>query len=158
MMEWLGDHAWQAWLGAMIVLGAGEMISLDLVLGMLAVGAAVGMVAALAGLGGVVQVLLALVAATACLALVRPSLLRRLHNAPDLRLGHHKLVGSQALVTSEITGLAPGRVRLAGEIWSAAPYDETLTIPVGATVEVLEIRGATAYVHPTEIPMLPSAD
>ena len=35
-----------------------------------------------------------------------------------------------------------------GEIWSAQPYDETLTIEPGETVEVFEIRGATAYVHP----------
>ena len=158
MMDWLGEHAAEAWLAAMIVLAAGEMLSLDLVLGMLAAGAAVGLVAALVGLGGVAQVLLALVAATACLALVRPSLLRRLHSAPELKLGHHRLLGSPALVTSEISAHTMGRVKLAGEIWSAAAYDESLVIPVGATVEVLEIRGATAYVHPTELPTLPYAD
>jgi membrane protein implicated in regulation of membrane protease activity len=44
--------------------------------------------------------------------------------------------------------MAPGRIRLAGEIWSAQPYDETLSIEAGETVEVFEIRGATAFVHP----------
>ncbi len=44
--------------------------------------------------------------------------------------------------------MEPGRVKVGGEIWSAKPYDETLAIEPGATVEVLEIRGATAYVHP----------
>ena len=38
--------------------------------------------------------------------------------------------------------------RLSGQEWSAQPYDETLTIEPGETIEVLEIRGATAYVHP----------
>ena len=47
-----------------------------------------------------------------------------------------------------ISALRPGRMLLAGETWSAEPYDESLTIEPGATVEVLEIRGATAYVHP----------
>ena len=52
------------------------------------------------------------------------------------------------MVTERITGLEPGRVKLGGEIWTAKPYDETLVIEPGSTVEVLEIRGATAYVHP----------
>ena len=51
-------------------------------------------------------------------------------------------------MTETVTALAPGRVRLAGDVWSAQPYDETLTIEPGETVEVFEIRGATAYVHP----------
>ena len=87
-------------------------------------------------------------ASVAMLALVRPSLMKQLHSGPELRLGHGKLVGKQGLVTEPITALNPGRVRLAGEIWSAEPYDESLTIEPGETVEVLEIRGATAYVHP----------
>jgi membrane protein implicated in regulation of membrane protease activity len=39
-------------------------------------------------------------------------------------------------------------VKVGGEIWSAAPYDETQTIQPGAVVEVFAIRGATAYVYP----------
>ena len=56
-------------------------------------------------------------------------------------------------MTEEITGLQTGRVMLGGEIWSAAPYDENVTIAPGETVEVLQIKGATAYVHP-----MPSLD
>ena len=53
---------------------------------------------------------------------------------------------------------SPGRIRLAGEIWSAAPYDENLTIEPGETVEVFEIRGATAYVHPVPAPRVLTRD
>ena len=67
---------------------------------------------------------------------------------------HGKLVGQQGMVTERITGLEAGRIKLAGEIWSAKPYDDTLSIEPGSTVEVLEIRGATAYVHP--VPSLES--
>ena len=95
-----------------------------------------------------VQLLAAAGTSVAMLGLVRPSLAKRLHTGPELQLGHGKLVGKQGLVTETITSLEPGRVRLAGDIWSAEPYDETLTIEAGETVEVLEIRGATAYVHP----------
>ncbi len=147
-MEWLRDHLWETWLGLSILLGVLEMFSLDLFMLMLAAGAVVGMVAALLGLPAVVQVIAALVSSVAMVALVRPSMLKRLHSGPELSLGHGKLVGTQALVTSDITTVTPGRIRAAGEVWSALPYDETLSIPAGATVEILEIRGATAYVHP----------
>ena len=67
---------------------------------------------------------------------------------PELSLGHGKLVGRQGIVTEEISGLTAGRIKLAGEFWTAEPYDDTTSIAAGETVEVLEIRGATAVVHP----------
>jgi membrane protein implicated in regulation of membrane protease activity len=96
----------------------------------------------------VVQVLAALAASIAMLAFVRPTFVKRLHSGPELQLGHSKLVGTRGLVTQEITGLAPGRITAAGEIWTALPYDEHLRIAPGETVEILQIKGATAYVHP----------
>ncbi|MEZ5094947.1 MAG: NfeD family protein [Nocardioides sp.] len=147
-LDWLREHDWQAWLALSIVLGMAEMFSLDLILIMLAAGAVVGMVAALAGLGAGLQVIAAAGAAIAMLALVRPSVAARLHAGPSLEVGHGKLVGQQGVVTEAGTALQPGRIRLAGEIWSAAPYDDRLTLEPGQAVEVLEIRGATAYVHP----------
>jgi membrane protein implicated in regulation of membrane protease activity len=147
-MDWLSEHAWAAWLGVAAVLGMAELVSLDLVLIMLAVGALAGMVTAAIGAAVVVQVVVAGGAAIAMLALVRPSLVARLHQGPELRLGTTKLVGQRAVVTQRITGLSVGQIKLAGETWSAAPYDEHVTIEPGATVEVFEIRGATAYVHP----------
>ena len=147
-MDWIRDHLWETWLGLSIVLGVAEMFSLDLILAMLAVGAVVGMVAAIIGLPVVVQVLAALAASIAMLAFVRPAFVKRLHGGPELALGHGKLVGTRALVTQEITGLAPGRIKVAGELWTALPYDEHLRIAPGETVEILQIKGATAYVHP----------
>jgi membrane protein implicated in regulation of membrane protease activity len=146
--EWLRDHATEAWLGVAIVLGIAEMFSLDLVLIMLAAGALGGVVTSLFTDLVLVQFLVAVTISIGMLAVVRPGLARRLHHGPELRLGHGKLVGVQGLVTEQITSITPGRVKLAGEIWSAQPYDDTLTIEPGETVEVLEIRGATAYVHP----------
>ena len=147
-MEWFQEHAWQAWLGLAIGLGVAEMFGLDLILIMLAVGALAGMVTAALDAPVAVQFLVAAGTSVAMLALVRPNLTRRLHHGPELQLGHGKLVGRQGVVTEAISSLAPGRVKLAGELWTAEPFDETLTIEAGETVEVLEIRGATAYVHP----------
>jgi membrane protein implicated in regulation of membrane protease activity len=147
-MDWLGDHMAAVWLAVAILFGIAEMASLDLILAMLALGALAGMITALVGAGFAVSAIVAAIASVACLALVRPTLVKRLHSGPELSLGHGKLVGQQGLVTQRITGMEPGRVKVGGEIWSASPYDETIAIEPGATVEVLEIRGATAYVHP----------
>jgi membrane protein implicated in regulation of membrane protease activity len=147
-VEWLGDHLWAVWLVLAVALGVAEMVSLDLVLIMVAVGALVGALAALASFPLILQVLLAAGASTAMLALVRPELVKKLHSGPDLVTGMNKLVGQQGVVTEELTSHHPGRVKLAGEIWSACPYDDSLTIAPGEKVEVFAIRGATAYVHP----------
>ncbi len=147
-MDWLGENAWAGWLAGASLLAVAEMFSLDLILLMLSVGALAGMVTALLGAPIGLQFLIAAGTSVAMLALVRPSLAKRLHTGPELQLGHGKLVGKQALVTETVTMQNPGRIRLAGEIWSAQPYDETLTIEPGETVEVFEIKGATAYVHP----------
>ena len=148
-MDWIRDHLWETWLALSIVLGVAEMFSLDLILTMLAAGAVVGMVAAAARApASSSRSWPRLAASVAVLALVRPAFVKRLHGGPELALGHGKLVGSQALVTEEISGLAAGRIKVAGETWTALPYDENLTIAAGETVEILQIKGATAYVHP----------
>jgi membrane protein implicated in regulation of membrane protease activity len=146
--EWLRDNTWSAWLSLAVILGVAEMASLDLVLAMLAVGALGGAAASLVTDLVLVQALVAILTAVGMLALVRPNLVRRLHTGPELRLGHTRLIGAQGSVTREITALTPGEVKVSGEFWTAQPYDETLTIALGETVQVLEIRGATAYVHP----------
>jgi membrane protein implicated in regulation of membrane protease activity len=153
-MDWLSEHLAAVWLGVAILLGVAELASMDLVLLMLAVGALVGMLVSLGGAGFAISAIAAAVASVACLALVRPQLVKRMHAGPELSLGHGKLVGQQGICTERITGLEAGRIKLAGEIWSAKPYDDTLVIDPGSTVEVLEIRGATAYVHP--VPSLES--
>lgn len=147
-MDWFRDHLWETWLGLAVLLGVAEMFSLDLVLIMLAVGALAGMAVAMVGAPFALQALVAAGAAVAMLAVVRPSVARRFHGGPELRLGHGKLVGQQAVVTEEITAQQTGRILLGGEVWSAAPYDESLVIAPGETVEVFQIKGATAYVHP----------
>jgi membrane protein implicated in regulation of membrane protease activity len=147
-MDWFGEQAWATWLAAAFLLAVAEMFSLDLILIMLAVGAIAGAITAALDLNVAIQIIAAAGTSLAMLALVRPSLTKRLHTGPELRLGHGKLVGQQGVVTEQITAQNPGRVKLAGEIWSAQPYDDALVIEPGETVEVFEIRGATAYVHP----------
>ena len=87
-----------------------------------------------------------MVASIAALGVVRPSVVKRLHTGPNLVLGHDALVGRQGLVVEEVSSQA-GQIRIGGEIWTARPYDEDQVIPVGAKVDIFQIKGATALVH-----------
>jgi membrane protein implicated in regulation of membrane protease activity len=138
-MEWFEQYAWQVWTALALVLGVLELFSMELFLLMLAAGAGVA----------------ALGTSVAMLALVRPNIVKRLHSGPELRLGHHALVGREAVAVSRIDGDA-GQVRINGELWTARAYDPTCVIPEGARVDVMQIKGATALVH--EIPSLESGD
>jgi membrane protein implicated in regulation of membrane protease activity len=141
-----GVDPWQVWLGLAIALGVLELFSLDLILLMLALGAVVGMVLALAGLDTWVQVLAAVATSVAALGLVRPSVVKRLHQGPTLVLGHDALVGRTAVVVEEVSSQG-GQVRINGELWTARPYDDECVIAPGAKVDVFQIKGATALVH-----------
>lgn len=144
-MDWLQGHQWEVWLCVAILLLIGEMFTLDLFLAMLAAGALAGMLSTMLTGSWVVQGGVALVVAVAMLAVVRPSLVRRLHRGEDLALGNDRLVGLVGRVSEPIRSLQPGRVAVDGEIWTASADAD---LPVGTTVEVVEIRGATAHVRP----------
>lgn len=147
-MGWLAEHQWAVWLCLAAVLAVAEMVSLDFILIMLAGGALAGMLTSVVTDSIVIQVVVAAVVSVGLIGLLRPSLLQRLHAGPELVLGHRQLLGKQGLVTQEISPSNPGRISVAGEDWQARPYDDLTTIAAGETVDVLEIKGATAYVHP----------
>jgi membrane protein implicated in regulation of membrane protease activity len=140
--------SWIVWLILAAVLGVAELLTVTLTLGLLAVAAAVAGVVGAAGIPVPFQIVAFVVAAGAGLGLVRPIALRHLKQ-PALRTGTAALVGRSALVQQEVNGHG-GRVRIGGEEWSARSYDETLVIPAGATVDVIQIEGATALVYPRE--------
>lgn len=153
MWEWLGDHEWAAWFGAAVALSVAEMLSMDFVLLMIALGLAGGGAADLLGAPLPLQILVAVVVAMGTLVFVRPSVVRRLHHGPEITTGHAALVGRSAVVTEQVTAHG-GLVKLAGETWTARPFDDSMVIPEGATVDVFEIKGATAVVYPVEMPEL----
>jgi membrane protein implicated in regulation of membrane protease activity len=144
MIDWLSDHSWVTWVGVAVVLAVVELMSLDLVLLMFALGALGA--AVVAGLGGPVWLALLVfaVVSTALLFLVRPPLVERLHAGPTLQTGHQNLVGHDALVVEPVDSRS-GRVQLAGELWSART-DGDGSFDTGVEVHVIRIDGATAVV------------
>ena len=134
------------WLGIAVALGALEMLSTGLVLIMLAGGALVAMLAAFMGASLSFQIVIGLAVAVGLLALVRPPMIRRLHAGPTLMTGAQALIGKRALVLEPLTHAVPGRVRIGGDVWTAQPFDEDDQIEAGIQVDVVSIKGATAYV------------
>jgi membrane protein implicated in regulation of membrane protease activity len=139
------------WVVVAAVLGVAEIFTLTASLGLLAVAALAAAGAAAIGLGPFAQFAIFAAVSVAGLVVVRPLVKRQLRPryGPQHRFGVAALVGRQARVVQEVTGHA-GRVRIGGEEWSARAYDETLVIPAGTTVDVIEIEGATALVYPRE--------
>jgi len=133
------------WVIAAAVLAGAETLSLDLVLIMCAGGAAGGAVTAALGGGAILQIVVAIVVSAVLLGFVRPIAKRHLVGIGTHQTGSAALVGKQAVVLRAVDA-HDGRVRLNGAEWSARSYDQTQTLPVGATVRVMEIDGATAVV------------
>ncbi|MEQ4717458.1 NfeD family protein [Nonomuraea sp. B19D2] len=140
---------WIVWVILAVVLGVAEIFTLTASLGLLGAAALLTALTAAIGLPVPLQLLCFAVSSAAGLLLLRPIAMRHIRQPTLPRFGVEALVGKPAYVVSEVTG-RDGRVRIGGEEWSARAYDETLVIPEGATVDIIEIEGATALVYPRE--------
>ena len=149
-MDWFAENWWVVWLGLALVLAAVEAVTVDFVFVMLAGGALAG--AAAAGLGAPlpIQIVTAVVAAFALLFVVRPVIKRRfMDSETDHGIGSSGLIGRDAWVLETITE-TDGRVKLAGEVWSARAPQGAGPLQPGTQVRVIEIQGATVHVSPVE--------
>jgi membrane protein implicated in regulation of membrane protease activity len=145
--------AWTVWLIIALVLAIAEILTLTFVLGMLAIGATGAAIVAAIGGGPVAQFAAFIVVSAALIALVVPTARRHRRTPARLRTGTAKLIGTRAMALSEINTADGGLVRIGGENWTARPYTDGLVIPAGEWVEVMQIDGATAVVHPTTLPV-----
>ncbi|WOT07380.1 NfeD family protein [Cutibacterium acnes] len=147
MLEPFQEHRWLLWTVASAVLAC-AVLGGDFTLLMLAAGAGAGAVTAAIVPGlWLLQVIVAVAVAALLLAVLRPTLLRRIREAPGYRSSLDKLVGSEGVATSEITD-GHGQVKVDGEEWSARALEPGSTIAVGERIEVYEVDGATLVVYP----------
>jgi membrane protein implicated in regulation of membrane protease activity len=138
--------AWVWWLVAAVGLGIPLVLTAMPEFGMFAVGGAAASLTAWLGGGIVAQVVVFAAVSTALIVVVRP-LARRARGAqlPGHATGVDALRGREAVVLERVDG-RDGRVKLAGEVWSARALDTDAAYEVGARVDVVEIDGATAVV------------
>ncbi len=138
--------AWLLWLIASGLFAAGELASGDLFLLMLAGGALGGVGVALLGGPVVLQLAAFIVVSALLLALVRPLAKRHLaEGTPEQADGVAALIGRTAKVTQAVDGHS-GRIRLGADEWTARSQYGGEHFPVGATVRILHVDGATAVV------------
>lgn len=137
--------AWVWWLVGAAALGIPLVVTAMPEFGMFAVGAVAAAVVAGLGFGAVAQVLVFIVVSVALIAVVRPIATRHAKQSPRLATGIDALKGKQAVVLERVDG-SGGRIKLAGEIWSARALDTDRAYDVGQEVDVVDIEGATAIV------------
>ena len=138
--------AWVLWLIASGLFTAGELASGDLFLLMLAGGAVGGMSVALLGGPVLLQLVGFIVVSALLLVLVRPLAKRHLtEGTPEQLDGVAAVIGRTAKVTQAVDGRG-GRIRLGADEWTARSQYGSERFPVGATVRILQVDGATAVV------------
>ncbi|KQX53631.1 MULTISPECIES: NfeD family protein [unclassified Streptomyces] len=138
--------AWVWWLIGAVGLGIPLVLTAMPEFGMFSAGAVAGAVTAALGFGIVPQVIVFVVVSVALVAVVRPIAARHRDGSPRLTSGIDALKGRQAVVLERVDGSGGGRIKLAGEIWSARALDTEQTFEPGEQVDVVDIDGATAVV------------
>ena len=133
------------WLILLVVLVAGEAITVGLTFIWFAVGAVGGLLTAVLGGPVWLQVVVFLLLSALTLVLVRPAAARLL--TPGLSPTNADRVLSQiALVTEEIDNIAEtGQVKLFGQVWTARSESGDV-IPVQTRVRILRIEGVKVFV------------
>ncbi|QGV81332.1 NfeD family protein [Streptomyces ficellus] len=137
--------AWVWWLIGAVGLGIPLVLTAMPELGMLSVGAIAGALTASLGFGLVAQVVVFAAVSVALIAVVRPIAARHRDGRPQHATNVDALRGRQAVVLERVDG-SGGRIKLAGEIWSARALDTDQVFEPGRQVDVVEIDGATAVV------------
>jgi membrane protein implicated in regulation of membrane protease activity len=140
---------WIIWLIIAVVLGITEIFTLAAALGLLGGAALITSGFAAIGLPVPLQLLVFALASAAGILVLRPIAARHMVQPRLQRFGVDALIGRTAYVVEEVTG-REGMVRIGGEEWTARAFDESLVIPAGSTVDVMQIDGATAVVYPRE--------
>jgi membrane protein implicated in regulation of membrane protease activity len=137
---------WLVWVVVAIALAVGEVLTPGLFfLGPVAIAAGAAALASLLGAGAVGSLIVFIVGSLASLLVLRPVARKHVRMPAISRTGTDALVGRKALVTRKVDAHG-GRVRIGGEEWSARAYLDDQVLDEGASVDVIQIEGATALV------------
>ncbi len=143
----LVPYLWILWLALAFAFVVIELLSLEFVFLMLAVGSLGGLVASLAGAPWWLQIVIVLVVSVVLLVTLRPALLRALRRGQDPTPSNvDALLGLAGRVVAPV-GEGTGLVKLAnGDTWSARPAVAGSRFETGTAVTVTAIEGSIAVV------------
>lgn len=134
------------WLIALIVLIVIEIVTMGLTTIWFAGGALVAVALALMDVSLYVQIGVFFFVSIILLVCTRP-LAIRFFNQKREKTNVDSMLGKQAIVVTEIDNLnGKGQIIFNGLEWTARAYESENIIPIGAVVEVKEVRGVKAIV------------
>jgi membrane protein implicated in regulation of membrane protease activity len=147
------SFAWIVWLVLILIFVIIEMLTLDFVFLMIAVGSLGGLLSGLFGAPWWLQLLIAAALSVVLIFFIRPPLLHALKRGGDpAKSNVDRLIGMGGVVVSTVTRTG-GLVKLqVGETWTARIADAAPPELVpGEHVVVVSIEGATAVVAPAPV-------
>ncbi len=150
-VEEISTIAWVVWAALILIFLVVEIFSLDFTFLMLGVASIGGVVAAALGVPWFFQLLIVGVLAVLLIFTVRPPLLRALRKGGDETPSNvEALIGLRGTVSTAFKN-GSGHVKLTnGDTWTARGAGTSEDLPLGDTVVVVAIEGATAVVAPLE--------
>jgi len=150
------SFAWIVWLVLILVFVIVEMLTLDFVFLMIAVGSLGGLLSGLIGAPWWLQLIIAAILSVVLIFGIRPPLLHALKRGGDpAKSNVDALIGMAGTVVESVSR-TEGQVKLAvGETWTArltpVPASGPSQLAPGQHVVVVSIQGATAVVAPAPI-------
>ncbi|MBO1363899.1 NfeD family protein [Prevotella sp. A2931] len=137
MVEYLISHLWLLWTIIMFVCLILELSSGDFYVTCLAIGALAAAVSAVFHLPFWIQVIVWALCSVLSIWLIRPRLLRRLHDRQHERLSNaDALIGREGTVIESVDPNGFGYVQVDGDAWKAVSTDEA-TIRKGERVRII---------------------
>jgi membrane protein implicated in regulation of membrane protease activity len=150
-VEEISTIAWVAWAALILIFLVIEIFTLDFTFLMLGVASIGGVIAAALGVPWFFQLLIVGVLAVLLIFAVRPPLLRALRKGGDETPSNiEALIGLRGTVSTAFAS-GQGHVKLSnGDTWTSRVAGSAEDLPLGDTVVVVAIEGATAVVAPLE--------
>lgn len=150
MIEFFTTNLWLLWIIISIVCLILELSSGDFFILCFAIGAAASSLLAGCGLSLTWQIIAFAVVSALSLFLVRPALIRKLHNPHRERLSNAEaMIGQIGRVSESIEANGYGRVAIDGDDWKARSVDG-IAIKKGTRVRVTRMDSIIVTVEPID--------
>ena len=150
MIEFFTSNLWLLWIIISIVCLILELSSGDFFIMCFAIGAAVSSLVAGCGLSLTWQIVTFAVVSALSLLLVRPALIKKLHQPHRERLSNAEaLIGQTGRVSEEIEANGYGRVAIDGDDWKAVSADGS-AINKDTRVRVVKMESIILTVEPID--------
>lgn len=142
---------WYIWLIAAGVFFIFEIATVGFLIFWLGIGSLLAMIVSFFTDSLPVQMAVFVVSSCILIPLTKPLIDKYINKGDSLKTNVFSLINKHGVVTMEIDPIeATGQVKINGEIWSAASFDNT-KIFVGTEVEVIKLDGVKVFVSPIKM-------